>query len=69
MLGNEYDNMVDVWSIGVLCYELCTGHAPFESSKSREETYSKIVNVDIKYPKYLSEDIKDFISSLLTKKP
>lgn len=29
VLGNEYDKMVDVWSVGVLCYELCTGHAPF----------------------------------------
>lgn len=45
VLGDEYDEMVDVWSIGVLCYELCTGHAPFESNKSREETYRKIVNV------------------------
>ena len=46
--------MVDVWSVGVLCYELCTGHAPFESKKSREETYRKILSVDIKYPRYLS---------------
>ena len=53
-MGNEYDSMVDVWSVGVLCYELCTGHAPFESPKSREETYNKILKVDIKYPKYLS---------------
>lgn len=61
--------MVDVWSVGVLCYELCTGHAPFESTKSREETYRKILNVDLKFPKYLSSEVKDFISKLLTKKP
>jgi serine/threonine protein kinase len=35
ILGSEYDFSVDAWSVGVLCYELCTGHAPFESSKSR----------------------------------
>lgn len=29
VMGSEYDEMVDVWSVGVLCYELCTGHAPF----------------------------------------
>lgn len=68
-MGNNYDFKVDVWSVGVLCYELSTGHAPFESNKSREEMFDKILNVEIKYPKYLSNDIKDFISSLLTEKP
>lgn len=34
--GEYYDEMVDVWSVGVLCYELCTGQAPFESRRSRE---------------------------------
>jgi serine/threonine protein kinase len=52
-----------------LCYELCTGHAPFETNNSREEKYRKIVDVDVKYPKYLSEDIKDFISRLLNRCP
>lgn len=69
VMGSEYDQMVDVWSVGVLCYELCTGHAPFESSKSREETYRKILNVDLKFPRALSEDVKDFIRRLLIKKP
>ncbi len=69
MLGSEYDEMVDVWSIGVLCYELSTGHAPFESSKSRQETYRKIVSIDLKFPKYMSSDIKDFISKLLIRNP
>jgi serine/threonine protein kinase len=69
VMGSEYDHMIDVWSVGVLCYELCTGHAPFESSKSREETYRKILNVDLKFPKALSDDVKDFIKNLLIKKP
>jgi serine/threonine protein kinase len=61
--------MVDVWSVGVLCYELCTGHAPFESSKSRQETYRKILNVDLKFPRHLSEGIQSFIRKLLVRKP
>lgn len=61
--------MVDVWSVGVLCYELCTGHAPFESSKSRQETYQKILNIELKFPKFLSSSVQNFIKKLLVRKP
>ncbi len=30
--GYEYSEKVDVWSLGVLCYELCTGY--FVNSKN-----------------------------------
>jgi len=30
----SYDKTVDIWSIGVLAFELCVGKPPFESSNS-----------------------------------
>jgi len=58
-----------VWSVGVLCYELCTGNAPFESNINRQDTYRKILSVDLKFPKHLSVKIKNFISKLLMRIP
>lgn len=68
-MGNSYDEMVDAWSVGVLCYELCTGHAPFSSKLGREATFQKILQVDVKFPTYLSCEVKDFIRGLLTRDP
>lgn len=27
--GHQHDLTVDIWALGVLIYELCTGHSPF----------------------------------------
>ena len=33
MVGEKpYDHSVDIWCIGVLTYEFCVGHPPFEST-------------------------------------
>ncbi|KAF5900807.1 aurora kinase B-like, partial [Clarias magur] len=39
--GKTHDERVDLWSLGVLCYEFLVGNPPFET-KSHEETYRKI---------------------------
>jgi serine/threonine protein kinase len=38
---SAYDYKLDLWTIGVLAYELNCGHAPFESA-ARQETAKKI---------------------------
>ena len=42
--GRTHDEKVDLWCLGVLCYELLVGHPPFESS-SHAETYKRITKV------------------------
>ncbi|XP_015906733.1 aurora kinase C [Parasteatoda tepidariorum] len=63
-----YDSSVDLWCLGVLCYEFLVGHPPFES-KTSQETYAKIRKVDVVYPKYVSASARDFISKLLKLDP
>ncbi len=40
-----HDFRIDVWSIGVLCFELCSGKPPFESD-SYNETMKKVCKVN-----------------------
>lgn len=39
--GEEYDNKVDVWSIGVITFILLSGRAPFKG-KTRSEIFESI---------------------------
>ena len=41
----EYDYSVDVWSLGILTYELIIGNAPFQG-RNNDETFDEIVNVN-----------------------
>jgi serine/threonine protein kinase len=58
----EYDNRVDLWSIGILTYELLTGTPPYRrelmlTTKNPPfliPTGPRRVNWNINYPKYLS---------------
>lgn len=36
-----HDYRVDIWSIGVLCFELCAGFAPFEGD-NYDETMKRV---------------------------
>lgn len=44
--GKPHDEKVDLWCIGVLCYECLVGKPPFETA-SNSETYKRITKVCI----------------------
>nr|AAM76715.1 aurora B [Xenopus laevis] len=66
--GKTHDEKVDLWCAGVLCYEFLVGMPPFDSP-SHTETHRRIVNVDLKFPPFLSDGSKDLISKLLRYHP
>ena len=59
-----YDQKVDIWSIGIVCYELLIGKAPFDS-KSLVELINKVENGDFAVPKSVSKEVISFINSML----
>jgi len=66
--GKMHDEKVDLWSLGILCYEFLVGKPPFETD-SHEETYKKISQVNFSYPKHVTPGARDVISKLLQHKP
>jgi aurora kinase A len=68
ILGKVHDEKVDLWSIGVLCYEFLVGKPPFET-ESHEETYKLISTVKYSFPPHVPEGARDLISKLLMKLP
>lgn len=44
---------VDLWSLGVLCYEFLFGGPPFEA-QGHSETYKRILRVDLHFPAHPS---------------
>lgn len=62
--GDTYDDSVDRWCLGILCYEFLVGRPPFESAH-QETTYEKIRALDIVYPSHVSIGAKDLVSGVV----
>ena len=59
--GRAHDDKVDLWSLGVLCYEFLVGVPPFEDQSGYTATYMRISKVDLHLPDYLSTEASDLI--------
>ncbi|KFP35024.1 Aurora kinase A, partial [Chlamydotis macqueenii] len=66
--GRTHDEKVDIWSLGVLCYEFLVGKPPFEA-ETYQETYRAISRVEFKFPPFVTEGARDLISKLLKHNP
>lgn len=62
--GLPYTESVDVWTIGVLLFEMLTGSCPF-FSEGAATTYELIRTCTYKFPSHVSNSAKDLISKLL----
>ncbi|KAI8828947.1 aurora kinase A [Chytriomyces cf. hyalinus JEL632] len=67
--GKEHNEAVDLWSLGVLCYEFLCGVPPFEDRSSYKNTYRRIAKVDLKIPDHVSKEAGDLITKLLQYQP
>lgn len=64
---NYYSEKVDLWSLGVLTYELLVGEAPFEDTPVM--TQRKISRAEMTVPSFVSPEAKDLIKRLLVLDP
>lgn len=66
--GREHSEKVDLWSLGILCYEFLCGVPPFEE-EGHHQTYRRIARVDLRFPEHVSLDAQDLIRKLLQRQP
>lgn len=64
----EHDFSVDIWCIGIIMFEIITGHLPFNSA-SKELLEDSIKKVKINWPNDIDRAAKDLISRILRYDP
>ena len=63
-----YDEKVDIWSLGTLCYEMLIGKATFEAD-SINELVKKVENGEYTLPSTLSKEVVSFLNAMLQYDP
>ncbi|OHT16652.1 hypothetical protein TRFO_13084 [Tritrichomonas foetus] len=58
----------DMWSIGVILFAMVTGQLPW-TSKDQAQIIQQIKSAEYKIPSYLSENLRELISKLITVNP
>ena len=65
-LVHRLDGRTDIWSLGVILYEVLTGRRPF-NGKSKEEIFDEILNRDPKPPRQINDSIPEQLERVCLK--
>mmetsp|Transcript_100491 Transcript_100491/g.199573 ORF Transcript_100491/g.199573 Transcript_100491/m.199573 type:complete len:688 (-) Transcript_100491:346-2409(-) len=66
--GPGHDHRLDIWSLGVLLYEMVVGRPPFQST-NHALLISKIIAAELRYPPFVPHGVRDLVGRLLQKDP
>ncbi|EAY15398.1 CAMK family protein kinase [Trichomonas vaginalis G3] len=66
ILGEKYDYSSDIWSAGIVLYEIVTGNLPFDDP-NMARLAQKIIFKEVEFPSGMSSQLIDLIQKLLTK--
>ncbi|CAD8096433.1 unnamed protein product [Paramecium primaurelia] len=64
---NFYDNRIDIWSVGILAYELSNLEPPIKD-RDQKLQMRRIISEEVQYPRHFDLKLKNFISKCLKKK-
>jgi len=64
--GEPYTKAADVWSAGILLYQMVCGYLPYGSTEV-QDMLNEILTNDVKYPSTLPKDLIELLKSMLDK--
>lgn len=65
---SDYSFSVDWWALGVLMFEMLSGYSPFDVGDD-EQLYKSILEDEIQFPRFLSEEATSMLGGFLSKDP
>ncbi|KAI9489127.1 aurora-A in complex with A pentacyclic inhibitor [Zychaea mexicana] len=70
MIEDKYhDEKVDIWALGIMCYELLVGIPPFGDVENYVETYHRIIQIKFSFPNHISMNAQQFVKRILRHDP